>query len=276
MKDHRNLLWTRCSIEILDCDVSLHDIETSFRLVEDFEKKYSRFRKWNILSEINTQKKYTLDKELKVLLEIGIKLWDISEGHFDITVLPFLENAWYGISEKKLEENIWYKYIELTETEVILQNGVNVEFWAYGKWYMLDRVYSFLEKKYSHFVLDFGGDIKVSGTQKIYLENPSKQGEYFWKIEIENGSIASSNGTKRNFWESIHHLIDIKNWKSSHETYTVFCCHPKWVFADSFATLLSVCPKDISQRVMKKIPWLEAWILYSDGSELRSGRFISL
>lgn len=276
MKYSRNLLWTRCTIEILDCDFSVSDIETCFQTLEDFEKKYSRFKAWNTLSEINTKKSYPLSKELKTLIEIGIKLWDISEGHFDITMLPYLENAWYGISKNKLEENIWYKHIELTETEVILHDWVCIEFGAYGKWYMLDRVYSFLSQKYKHFILDFGGDIKVHGSKEIYLENPEKTGVYYWKIVLENASITSSNGAKRSFWDGMHHLIDTKNWKSSHVTHTVFCYHSKWIFSDGFATLLSLCPKELSADIMKRIKWLEAFIIYTDGSELRSGRFITL
>ena len=276
MKRSRNLLWTRCTIEILDCDFSVSDIEISFKILEDFEQKYSRFIVWNTLSEINTKKSYPLSKELKTLIEIGIKLWDISEGYCDITLLPYLENAWYGISKERLEENIWYQHIELTESQVFLHNWVSIEFWAYGKWYMLDKVYSFLSQKYTHFVLDFGGDIKVSGKKEIYLENPEKAGVYYGKVLLENASITSSNGAKRTFWESSHHLIDTKNRKSSHLTHTVFCYHNKWVFSDGFATLLSVCPKHISSKVMKKIPWLEAYIVYTDGSELRSGRFITL
>jgi len=276
MKHSRNLLWTRCTIEILDCDFSISDIETSFKILEDFEQKYSRFIVWNTLSEINTQKSYPLSKELKTLIELGIKLWNISEGHFDITVLPYLENAWYGISERKLAEDIWYQNIKLIESELILHKWVSIEFWAYGKWYMLDRVYSFLAKKYTHFVLDFEGDIKVHGSKEIYLENPEKAGLYYGKVLIENASITSSNGVKRSFWDGMHHLIDTKNWKSSHMTHTVFCYHSKWIFSDGFATLLSLCPKDLSSDILKRIKWLEAYIIYTDGSELRSGRFITL
>ncbi|MCH8518821.1 FAD:protein FMN transferase [Candidatus Gracilibacteria bacterium] len=276
MKYSRNLLGTRCSIEILDCDFSMKDIETSFALIENFEKNYSRFLRGNILSKLNKEKKHSLTKELKVLIEIGVKLGDISKGYFDITILPYLENAGYGIEQERLEENIGYKHIILSESEVQLENSVSIEFGAYGKGYILDRVYNYLREKYAHFILDFGGDIKVMGKREIHLENPGEDKKYYGVIELENASIASSNGLKRKFGNEEHHLINIKNGKSSNDVYTVFCCHSKGVFADGFATVLSVSPKKVTQDILKRVPGLEALIVYADGSQLRSGRFISL
>ena len=125
-------------------------------------------------------------------------------------------------------------------------------------------------------MLDFGWDIKVYGSQEIYLENPSQKNTYYGKLKIQDAVLASSNGSKRRFWNNAHHLVDIKTGKSHDNIHTVFCYHNKWMFADGFATLLSVSPKEVSKRVMKKTRWLEAFIIYNDGSELRSGRFLNI
>ena len=84
-------------------DITLYDekndsgISESFSIVEDFEKKYSRFKSENILSEINSKKIFSLDPEISSLLRLCIKVSKMTQGSFDITLLPVLENKGYGI-----------------------------------------------------------------------------------------------------------------------------------------------------------------------------------
>lgn len=276
MRYSRSLLWTQCSIEIHESDFFLWDIETSFRIISDFEETYSRFLHDNYLAKLNQQKSAICNSELKLLINFWKKLWDISQGYFDITVLPYLENNWYGVSDTILKEDIWYQNIEIKDTQITLHNNVCVEFWAYGKGYLLDKVWHYLSQKYTNFTLNFWGDIKVYGTKEIYLENPGKKDMYYGKIQVQDSSLTSSNGSKRVFWDAMHHLIDIKSWKSHNKVHTVFCYHKKSIFADGFATLLSVTPKELSKKIMKNISWLEAFVIYSDGSVLKSWRFTDI
>ena len=51
----------------------------------------------------------------------------MTQGHFDITLRPLLENAGYGIAKKKLAENIGYKNIHLFPERVELRNGVSID-----------------------------------------------------------------------------------------------------------------------------------------------------
>ena len=276
MKKNRSLLWTQCSIELLESDFFVWDIDKAFDIIVQFENNYSRFLKANILDELNTKKEIVSNKELHTLVRFWIQLWNISQWYFDISILPYLENNGYGISETYMKEDIWYQHIQVSDTKIRLNNNINIEFWAYGKGYMLDKVWYFLSQKYKNFILDFWGDIKVYGNRDIYLENPSKNNNYYGKIPVHNAALTSSNGSKRIFWDNSHHLIDIKTGKSHNKVHTVFCYHSRWMFADGFATLLSVTPKDLCTKIMKDIKWLEAFVIYNDGSELRSWRFINI
>lgn len=80
-------------------DVSSHSklIERSRNIVERFEKKYSRFIAGNYLDTLNKTKQAPHTPELVSLLTLAKKVSLLTEGHFDITVLPFLENRGYGI-----------------------------------------------------------------------------------------------------------------------------------------------------------------------------------
>gem|GEM_PF-6421894 len=38
---------------------------------------------------------------------------------------------------------------------------------------MIDKIYKYLDKKYSNFIIDFGGDIRIKGEHVISLEDPN-------------------------------------------------------------------------------------------------------
>ena len=129
-------------------------IQKIFSKVEDFEKKYSRFIKWNYLSKLNEEKEAEIDEDFLTIINISKKVHELTKWYFDITVLPFLENIWYGIEEKKLENNIWMKNILIENGKIVLKNNVSIEIWWIGKWYMIDVIYDILREKYNDFIIN--------------------------------------------------------------------------------------------------------------------------
>lgn len=277
MKKQRSLLGTLCTIEVKDSVVLAWDIEACFTDIENFEHKYSRFKKNNQLSLLNEKKSIVWDAELFTLISLWKKISKISKGNFDISILPLLIDAWYGHADTKLSKKVCYEDIELhpEDKKIILNNEISVELWAYGKWYMLDICAKKLSKKYKNFILDFGWDIKVSKKIPILLENPCIKNSFFWKVSIQNCAIASSNWQKRKLPKG-HHLINAHTLASDNLIISVFTSHKLWVFADAYATCLSVCPKELSKKIMQQIPWLSAFVIYADGSQLRSWIFTNI
>ena len=128
-KYKKELLWTILEIAIFDDFVDDNDLENIFKLTKNFEEKYSRFKVWNYLWNLNKQKKAKIDDDFKTILNIAKKANELSKGHFDITILPFLENIWYWISTEKLEEKVWMENIFIENDEIILKNDVSIEIW---------------------------------------------------------------------------------------------------------------------------------------------------
>ena len=62
---------------------------------------------------LNKNKKSSIDSEFLSIINLSKKVSDLTDWYFDITILPIIENIWYWIFKKKLEENIWYKNIEI-------------------------------------------------------------------------------------------------------------------------------------------------------------------
>jgi len=122
----KECFWSLLEITVF-WEENLDSVMTeSFSLLDDFEKKYSRFVEWNILSKINTHKSAQVSNEIKSLISLCNKVSGLTEGYFDITILPLLENSGYGISEKKVIESIWYKNIVLEWNNLILKNNVSI------------------------------------------------------------------------------------------------------------------------------------------------------
>jgi len=111
-----------------------------------------------------------------------------------------------------------------------------------GKWYLIDKIYNYLSKKYTKFIIDFGWDIKVKWEYSIDLEDPQNAKKSIWKISLHNSSIA---------------------WST----------HPLSIMSDSFATALYVSPLKICKKIIAHTPNLEAYIIMEDWEVLKSNWF---
>ncbi len=264
MKSSAELLWSLLTIDIKDAgDFFVSDVEECFEITRSFEQKYSRFISWNYLDSLNQDGKAQLDDELYSMINLALKVSEMTQWYFDITLLPILENAWYWVSKSKLEENIWYKNIVLSRDTIELKNNVKIDLWSIGKGYMIDKIFKYLDKKYDNFIIDFGWDIRVKWTHIISLEDPSDTSKIIWKIELTHSSIASSSWNRRQFWDA-HHLINPKIGKSVVDKQAIFLTHKLASFSDIFSTALFVSPIDIAIKVLNTVSWLEGMIISSD------------
>ncbi len=254
------------------CSLNDSGITESFSMVQDFENKYSRFIKGNKLAEINTNKTILLDPEISSLIRLCLRVSGLTEGAFDITLLPLLENAGYGISDIELTENIGYQNILLEADTLHLKKGIQIEFGSFGKGYMLDLVSRILSKSHAEFTVNFGGDIRVKWEQKVLLEDPLDIEKTIWEMTLRDMALASSAGNKRKFWKG-HHLMNAKQQTSQNDKLTVYVSHRLGVMADIFATALFVTPLRKSLEILEKTDGLEALIISKEWKIFQSKGF---
>lgn len=232
-----------------------------YSILDNFEKKYSRFIKWNFLYKLNKSWKSVIDSEFKTLFRVSDFLNKASSWYFDITVLPFLENYWYWIEKSRLKENFWMNKIKIIWEEVFLKDWVKIDFWAIWKGYLVDKIYNLLIKELDIFSINFGWDIKIAKQEEIvWLEDPFDDKKIIWEIIISEESLCSSSWEKRKFWHH-NHIINPFIKDSQSDKISVYIKHKLATLWDAYSTALFVTPIEKSLEIIEKTPWLEALII---------------
>ena len=245
----KQLFWTVLEIWIYDEKIDENDLENIFEIVQNFENKYSRFKKWNYLWKLNKYKSAEIDEDLKTIINIAKKANELSKWHFDLTILPYLEEIWYWIYEKNLEKNIWMENIFIKNWKIFLKNNVCIEVWWIWKGYMVDVIFNNLKEKYKNFVINFWWDIRISWEKReFFLENPENEKKFIWKIEIENLALASSWANNRKMtsfnwcknlktkkWNFVS-LCNAQTSEFSRYFRNNFICESNWYFSRNFET----------------------------------------
>jgi thiamine biosynthesis lipoprotein len=178
------------------------------------EKKFSRYRKNNVVDRINNSQGYRVkvDHEVAHLLDYAQACWELSDGLFDITS-GILRRVWRfdgrdQLPERGDVENLlpfvgWHK-IMWSRPYLMLPDGMEIDFGGVGKEYAVDRTLLLLQKECDAAMLvNFGGDIHAKGPRKggklwsIGIENPNRLDTAMGLLKVSQGALASSGDARR-------------------------------------------------------------------------------
>jgi thiamine biosynthesis lipoprotein ApbE len=259
-------IWSILKIEI---DTPLeYDFKGIFKIVEDFENKYSRFKDDSLIWQLNLWKKIILEKEFETLIKLGLKFEKLTNWAFDITVWSALNKIWYdknySFKEKSWKIKYWSENIVFSESEIYLKNWIKLDIWGFWKWYIIDKIYNELDKKFDKFIIDFGGDIRCKWVYKIWIQSPIDDEKIIWEIELENSAVCFSSNQYRKFWNK-KHLINSKNGKAIENKLGVCVIHKLATFADIFATSLFLMDEWDDKFLLEKTPNLQWIFIYKSG-----------
>ena len=208
--------------------VEIFEEVSSFELVETtildeiqaFEQNYSRFLDSSQIAILNRQRFIqNPSSELINLLQIGLDLFQKTEGYFNPVLGSVLENLGYdknySFQFKSLQKTPNLEnFITFEESKITLNREGNWDLGGYAKGYLGDKLVDILQAKFGikNFLINGGGDILVKGdlSKEIILENPFKPGYQIGKIILQNSALGASSTQKRN-WKS-----ETKNQNFSH------------------------------------------------------------
>jgi thiamine biosynthesis lipoprotein len=204
------------------CEVHVGDVdrETAERVVavaaaeaERIEAKLSRYRRGNIIDEINTAdgRAVVVDDETARLLDYAARLYELSDGKFDVTS-GVLRRVWRfdGSDRVPAAEAVaallpivgWDK-VSWRAPELTLPPGMEIDLGGIGKEYAVDSAASLVRPLSTHCLLNFGGDLLALGPQagdapwRVGIESVTHEATPARHIELTVGALATSGDARR-------------------------------------------------------------------------------
>ncbi len=242
--------------------------------VNDFEKRYSRFKDDSEISLINQSKKrkFQLSTDLKEMLSLGLVLQRLTDGHFTPNINRLLLGYGYdqNYSFKQNEENfkIPAGSFSFLSDQLIKHGDVQLDLGGVGKGFLIDKISSLLARLgYKYYLVDGGADIFATSKSKnqpynIAIEHPLNKDEAIGCLKIINQSIATSSSNKRRVG-NFHHLLNPLTKQPVNDILSVTAIADSAFIADACATAIFVSPRSTWKNIAKKFK-LNYLVVFSD------------
>lgn len=231
--------------EVVLAASSVHDAQRLAQMAIDevlrIERKYSRYTTESLIANINQQaglRPVVCDDETWALLQYASKLYEQSQGLFDITSGVFRQ-AWnFQVpaipSADKLDalraKVGWHKVVLKDQSIALPSAGMEIDLGGFGKEYAADRAAQVLQAQgvVSGYV-NLAGDMRFLGPKPtgepwmIGIQDPRHANQVVATLPITQGGLATSGDYERYFelnGERYCHVLNpftgrpVKYWRS--------------------------------------------------------------
>lgn len=260
-------------------------------LLHDFDLSLSTYIPNSIISRINNNDPLALaDDKIMAVWDEAYRIWELTDGAFDITVGPLI-NAWgFGPGMKmemdsgridSLMQYVGMEKISMKDGQVIKERpGIQLDVNAIAQGYAVDVLTEYLlAEGYKNFLINVGGEIRCIGVNpagkewrigvdKPIFENLPSGQELQAVLKLKDISLASS-GNYRKFYEvdgkKIVHTLDPRTGytrMSQLLSATILC--ESCMTADALATSCMVMGPEKAKEFISGIEGVEAYFITSD------------
>jgi thiamine biosynthesis lipoprotein len=227
------------------------------------------------ITRLNKEKKLKVSKETVELVKDSKKIWEETNGAFDLTVYPLME-AWgfttqkYRIpSEKEIKNylklSIGMNRVQVDETSqtISLDKNAKIDLGGIAKGYTSSQVAQiFKENGVTSGMMSLGGNVQVIGKKpdgsrwKVGIQSPNDSMDMVGTYEAEDEGVITSGGYERYFeknGKTYHHILDPATGKPSDSNLiSVTIISSDGTSADMLSTTLFVLGKDKAISYWKK------------------------
>lgn len=222
------------------------------------EDKYSRYNTKSLCSQINNSKgnSYSIDNETFLLLSFAQQCYELSDGLFDITS-GVLRQVWcFDGSDnipsksavKKILPYIGWDKIQFDEQQIILPEGMEIDFGGIGKEYAVDKAILLIKNLTScPTLVNLGGDLAASASRhnghpwQVGIEHPGFIENKLMIVSLYQGALATSGDAKRfllNAGKRYSHILNAQTgWPIEHAPRSMTVAAPQCIQAGILATL---------------------------------------
>ena len=277
------LLDTLVSISLYDTrDAAL--LEDCMRQIEAYEALFSRTREGSDVWRINHAQgePVTVSPETAELIRSGLKMGELSDGAFDITIAP-LSVLWdfaAGVipPEESLAasaKSVDYRLVETQGNTVRLPGGMALDLGGIAKGYIADRLAETLRARQAGgAIIDLGGNIVALGSKKgedwvIGIRDPRVPGSLSAKVRVRDQSVVTSGIYERSFEKDgilYHHLLDPATGQPVHNGLaSVTIVSPDSLRGDALSTACFILGPQDGMALVESLDGVEALFITEDG-----------
>ncbi len=240
---------------------------------------------------------FTVSNDFSLVVERALHWSRLTDGAFDITIVPLLYLWGFGPGQAGELGNIFPQertvqkrrthvgYEKLTTNKYYLQKKdpfIKIDLNAIAKGFGVDAVYSFLESiGMNNIMVEIGGEIRTKGENRknepwmIAVETPDLESAgsktISWALPLENKAMATS-GDYRNYYEidgiRYSHEIDPRTGypaRTGVASATVVATN--CMDADALATALIIMGAELGLQFIEKMDGVEAFLILREGSD---------
>ena len=231
----------------------------------------------SLLNKMKAGEAFSLSPENVYLINEALRVNELSEGYYDITVGP-LVNLWgFGPTGRVTEqpdadtlqqsrEWVGAEKLSVTNNKIVKpHDNTYIDLSSLAKGYGVDEVANVLELfSVDNYLVEIGGELRVNGAKAngkkwvVAIEKPptSLQREIQLYVNPENMGIATSGDYRLYFEENgvrYSHLIDPLTGKPiQHNLATVTVFHPSSAVADAWSTAINVMGPEKGLAIAEK------------------------
>lgn len=261
-------------------------VKQAFTIMEDLEQTLSRFVENSEVAKINQQagEWVKVSPTTLQLIELGIKIGEVSHGAFDITIGAVLDLWGFGSglyhvpTEEELAEalaTVDYTQVEVNHntSEVRIPQGTILDLGGIAKGFVVDSGISLLRKgKVQRSIINAGGDISVIGRRpdgqpwRVGVQDPDLPSDIRWILPLDNNSVVTSGDYQRFFTKDgqrYHHILDPKTGYPARGLRSVTIVGENGATSDALSTAVFVLGWEKGRALVESLDNVEA-ILVSD------------
>jgi thiamine biosynthesis lipoprotein len=254
----------------------------------EYNITYENTIKQNLSNPINRNETMHADSMLIEVLKLSGKIWETTNGAFDITIGPLVKAWGFGPEGLNVKKNnrpdTLLKYVGFEKLN-ILGNKIEkkwpqmyIDLNAIAQGYTVDVIAQYFNSLgIKNYLIEVGGEIRATGKNpngkkwRIGIDKPNEENQHPGSdiqaiIELNNSALATS-GNYRKFYESdgikYSHTINPKTGlpvrtKLLSATITA----PDCATADAFATACMVLGLENAIELINSQPHIEGYFIY--------------
>ncbi len=255
-------------------------------LDREMKASMSVFDSTSLLSRINRNETDSADRHILFNLRLSDSIGALSDGRYDVTVLPLVEAWGFAARERTADPDVDSILCFVGRDKVHAEGcrivkddpRVRLDFNSIAKGYTVDLLAALVESfGAENYIVDIGGEVRCKGVNasgkpwRIGIETPfdgnMSEGEYLQRrIRMTEGGLATSGNYRRFYVDArgckVAHTIDPRTGRSAvSRLLSVTVAAATCAEADALGTMLLAMGADDALEALRRMPELKAYLI---------------